>query len=717
MKTGAKAVFTLATCITSSGVMAAGVGFEEIVVTAQKREQVAQNIPISLFAAPGFVLERSGFQGVEDLSDMVAGVQIVGGNPGKLQISMRGVTNLTASVQSTAATGYYVDETPLSALATEMPEVALWDIERVEVLRGPQGTLFGEGSMGGTIRVITKKPDPSVFAGQVRLAASTVKGGEEGADARAMLNLPVIADKLAVRFTAGYEDIAGWTDVPDLGQKDANDGEQKDLRVAARWQASENLLLDLTYMYHDLNVGEFGETSPGALNPREIIPFAGAVGFITTHDTRYHLANLTATYDVGGASIVSTSSYFDQDGDIHKELDSQMPLFFGVPGTGFVDGPTKVKVFTQELRAGSTGNNRLDWTVGLYYKNDKRISSTDWHFDIPLFGLNEVAITEDESSADSYAIFADADYQLTDQVSIQIGGRYYWDDREFVNTAVTDSIVFGVVGGTVTTASDSASTFSPKVSLSWTPAEDILVFAKVSKGFRSGGANALPSGAYPTAPSGYAPETLWAYEVGLKTTPMEDVVINVYGYYNDWTDLQLGFLTPDGLYGYTDNAGKARALGGEVEIVAQPAEGLTLGINTSYTDAEIREDVFNVFGGLVAAKGNRVPFASKFKLALSANYEFPLTDTVDGVVHATYSHFSPNFSEPENRLDERNGTYNQVYVKAGVKTGSWGAYLFADNLFDRADTTFRQRPITLIPLVYNTYVRPRTIGLELKADF
>ncbi|MGD9264829.1 MAG: TonB-dependent receptor plug domain-containing protein, partial [Lysobacterales bacterium] len=150
---------------------------EEVIVTAQKREQSAQDIPVSVFALTDNVLEQSGINFLEGVRDITAGLEIVSQSPGALQIAMRGVTNLTGTIESTAAVGYYIDETPVSAFARTMPEFALWDAQRVEVLRGPQGTLFGEGSMGGTIRVITNRPDPTQFSGRLQGQLSSTDGG------------------------------------------------------------------------------------------------------------------------------------------------------------------------------------------------------------------------------------------------------------------------------------------------------------------------------------------------------------------------------------------------------------------------------------------------------------------------------------------------------------------------------------------------------------
>ena len=192
---------------------------EEIVVTAQKRENLARKVPLSLYAESGHYLKRAGIDSVGALGDLAAGVELVSQHTGKLQMAVRGVTNLSNAAQdSTAAVGYYVDETPVSSFRPrEMPDMALWDIERVEILRGPQGTLFGESSMGGTIRVITRKPDPSELSGGVVGSWETVTDGGAGYGLRARLNAPLVDDELALRINLSTSDRSGYVDLPDLG--------------------------------------------------------------------------------------------------------------------------------------------------------------------------------------------------------------------------------------------------------------------------------------------------------------------------------------------------------------------------------------------------------------------------------------------------------------------------------------------------------------------
>jgi len=273
------------------------------------------------------------------------------------------------------------------------------------------------------------------------------------------------------------------------------------------------------------------------------------------------------------------------------------------------------------------------------------------------------------------------------------------------------------VAGTVTSGSGSDSHFSPKVALTWT-GDDTLFYAKVANGFRSGGTNPNQSFRPDQIPDVFGPEELWSYELGLKNTLAGgQVQLNAYVYFNDWTDLQLGFVTDDGLFGYTENAGSAESKGGELEFLWVPTDRLTWAINLSYTNAKITEDVYNAFGELIAAKGNKIPFVPEWSLGTTLDYIWPVSDKLEGVVHLGYAFRDANYSEPSNDEARENDKYNQVRLRGGIQGERWGLYAFVTNLLNEDDTTYKLRPVSATPLTYTTYVRPRTIGVEATWDF
>lgn len=697
----------------------------EIVVTAQKREQNAQEVPISIVALSGESLEELGVQDVQNLGDQVAGLEIVNVQPGQNSFASRGVTVIGGSIETNSVVGYYVDEIPISA-SGQGPEFALWDIERVEMLRGPQGTLFGEGSMAGTLRIITNKPNVTEFSARVGGDLMSTTDGGGGGTARAMFNIPVVNDTFAVRVLAGYMDHAGWIDIPDLDEEDANTREQLDLRIAARWVPTDRFILDASYTRQELDLGaEFTATSTYQLLPSEQLPSAGPSGYLTPTDTTNQSANVTFTYDFGAASLVAATSYFDFGSDWLVDLTPFVPLFFGpgTGGTGLNTPHAESTLWAQEIRLASNGDQRLDWTVGVFYKDSDRLDNRNFKFfledafGIPGFDLTDFYSTVENSTSTSYSVFGEVDYALSNTVSAQLGVRYYADERDYSIVYPLDSLIFGSVAGTRFDATGDDTDVAPKLALSWMPADDVLLFAKASKGFKSGGTN-YNSGVSEEVPDDFDAENLWAYEVGAKTNLSPTVVANVGVYYNDWKDLQLGFITPDGLFPYTANAGSARSQGGELELYASvPGTGLTGSVAVAYTDAEITEDVLNAFGQVVAEKGNKIPLTPEWSYNVSAGYSVPFGATWSGVIRASWAHNTETQSGADNAPYQVNSDYDKVNLSLGLITERWNVDLYADNLLNSDSSTFAYNRVVAVPLTWFNFIRPRTIGLRFDVRF
>jgi outer membrane receptor protein involved in Fe transport len=500
-----------------------GAGSQTIVVTAQKRLQSAQTVPISLYSVSGLTLERSGVTSVEELGNSVAGVTIGALNAGELNINIRGVADLSEAPENSSANGLYIDEAPLGGIPGAQPDFGLWDIERVEVLRGPQGTLFGEGSMGGTIRIITRKPDSTQSFGRVGFGGSRVSGGGTGYNANASFNVPVIANELAFSVAARRQRLPGWVDIPDLNIKDSNSADKTDLRFAVRWTPVRALTVDASYIQSHIKAGDGGATSPGVLDPAGASPGAGTVRARSERDNKSQVGNLTVNYDLGMATLTSSSTVFDQKVDRSIDNSFITPLFFGAAGAGgsaFGQFPSKVKAFTQELRLASNGSQPLNWTTGVYYRDaNNDIPPTGYTITVPGFGLvNDQNLLAETHKVKAEAVFGELEYKISETLSAQAGLRYYSEKKDARLEQSTSSAIFGTTAGTVSQGTNKANATSPKLVLNWQQSPDTLFFAKVSKGFRGGGANTLSPALYPEAPRGFKPETLVAYELGMKSS-------------------------------------------------------------------------------------------------------------------------------------------------------------------------------------------------------
>jgi outer membrane receptor protein involved in Fe transport len=692
---------------------------EEIIVTAQKRENPARKVPISLYAESGRYLRQAGIDSVGALGNLAAGVELVSQHTGKLQMAIRGVTNLSNAAQdSTAAVGYYVDETPLSSFRPrEMPDMALWDIERVEILRGPQGTLFGESSMGGTIRVMTRKPDPSEFSGGVVGSWETVADGGAGYGLRAMLNAPLISDELALRINLSTSDVSGSVDIPDLGIEDANDADQKSLRLALGWTPNDNIDLQLSYIDQSIDLDSNSwATARGVLLPQNEEPLGlwDPIRGLSPQENQFQLLNLTIKYDFERAAFVSATSYFDSEQHVLDDFSFYTPAILGVPGSFTEEHDLPTDSLTQEFRL-SSNNEALNWTVGAFFKRNQRGGGEVIEIDAPDIGLLDVARLQYDIEIDSYALFGEVDYKLSERWAVQAGGRYYSDDRTNARTQVTSSVVWALLAGTTTEDSASDNDFAPSIGVSWT-GEQKLFFVRTAKGFRAGGNNLAAEFVPDEVPSQFKAEELWTYETGIKNRLWDNrLQLNAYVYFNRWDSIQVGQMT-ESLYRYTSNAGEAEALGTEVEFTVQATDKLMLGAFLALVDTEMTETILDSLGGVIVEKGNGIPLIPKTKLSLLARYSWPMTANLDATAFGRWVYRSETHSSVSNVPVASNDSYNLAYVRFGLEGASWATYLSVDNLFDEKATVFRQSPEPF-PLAFSTYVQPRTVRLELQWDF
>ncbi len=713
---------------------------EEVIVTATKREGVAQDIPLALSVLPENFIESNAIRSIEDLRDFVPGLEVVSVQPSSNIIGMRGVVALGGPI---SPVGYYLDETPLSAFGSNAPAMALWDLQRVEVLRGPQGTLFGDGSMAGTIRAITNKPDTEAFSGRVWIDGYSYDGGNNGYNLRALLNMPV-SDTLAFRISAGYKDDGGYITNVNFDDDGDNAYDETSVRAAMRWLPGENTVVDLSYTGYRLNMGnDNAQTSPGIYDPDNFFP-PGFVIPAVERDVRkmdYDLFNLTIEHDFSNFSLVSATSYYDSSGSSFEDLNYVIAgFFFGGPVADFLPGSTAADViptddqttFTQEIRLVSNGDNRLDWTVGAFYKDlDRSIVSG---FDLRVFldlaledpelaGIvipiaDELGLADQSSDAQSWAIFAELDYELTDTVSLTGGLRYYEDTRDSLITALTDSEIFGIPAGDLTPGSGDDNALSPKLGLSWKTSDTTTLFASASKGFRSGDANANHIMDPELIPVDYGAETLWTYEIGVKSNPTDKLLTNFYLYYNDWTDMQLLLVTENGLFSYTDNVGSATATGAELEVMYLVSNDLSLTLSASYIDAEIGETVISPDGVEVANEGNEIPFIAPFTANLGFDYSHPFGNNMSFVASGNYAYKDRTFSDAANAENQKNDSYDMLNARIGVQWENWGIYAYGRNLANTDATTLKTQPIGVLnDVIFSIYVPPRSFGLELQASF
>ncbi len=704
---------------------------EEVVVTARKRAESMFKVPIGITVMGEDYIDNLGAQDFTDLMPSVASLNAFQNGPGRTRLSIRGVgsgTNVTNDndTQNGETVSIYLDEIPIS-LGTLNPELGLFDLERVEVLRGPQGTLYGAGAMAGTIRQVSKKPNLQEVEGKFEAGLSTISHGSESYSFKGLVNVPVVNDKFAIRASGYYNDFGGYLDNVLTGESDINDGTSKGLKLAARWMVNEDFTADLSYFYHDYSDnGRPEDVDATQFLSRNYPSFDG-------YDDEMSIFNMTLDYDLGWGEIVSSTSYFDRTVINRRSLDLLFTLALppGITPHELID-TTDLEVFSQEFRLASTTEAPLQWTVGLYL--DKK----DTHFlnTFPVPGADEVLGVPSEvfgapkdtlfygvtdQTVKTYAFFGEAYYSM-DKFTIT-GGLRYFDWRQDIE--IFESGLFFGPPNTDTPPQGKTDGVNPKLNVSWDVNDNSMIYAQVARGFRYGGVNSTIPAAVCSdeleeveLEGGdtrfFGPDKLWSYELGSKgTSPAGRLSYSAAVFLIKWDDMQTERRFECG-FGFRENVGKAISKGVELELQAAITQKLTLGFGGAYINSELDEDVPN----LDAVKGDQVPFVPELSFSASADYVFSLTDNVNGFLWANVQYNGDRNSEFS--LDAPNfrkmDAYTVANIRFGVQWDSFEVSLYANNLFDD-DGVVRalRRPPFDPDAVIRTH--PRTIGVTVRKHF
>lgn len=598
--------------------------FESITVTAQKREEQILDVPMSITAVTGQTIQRAGVTRLQDISATVPGLSMIDTGPGFQRIQIRGIS----SPLNLPTVGLYLDEMPINIDgAGAALDVRMLDLERVEVLRGPQGTLYGEGSMGGTIKYITRDPQLDELSLDFDSAYGSVRGGTESYRASAVVDIPVIENTLGFRVLLGGEHRPGWVDYPLIDEEDVNEGDSMTFRLKGLWVASDKLVLSLLLQAQDSDydgqpyMDEDG-TAPYILNQ----PI----------DEESKLANFVLTYDFGSFSLLSSTGYMDRINNSTFDFSTlYVPIFELIgfpPGTVtnsalLSDG--ELDVLTQEIRLTSNGGGRLDWTAGVYYRDyDSAGRSYSVSEGNPLpYDVQDIYT---EIRSEQLSIFGSLEYAFSDLISATVGARYFTDDRE-------QSGYSGSFGPPIDDPerSETFTSVDPRLVLSFTPSQDSLIYASAAKGFRSGGFNVLVPDC--GLPSEFDPEDMWTYELGTSSSLSGGrVVVQGAVYYNDWSDIQTLSLCTGGLpIRQTTNTGKASGPGVDLQLTLVPVQSLRLSLAGNYNDMTYD------FQGLNNDKGDRVDYVAEYTLGLAADWSFNWTARNPGLLHMDYQLTGP----------------------------------------------------------------------------
>ncbi len=701
---------------------------EEVVVTARKRSESMYDVPISINVVSEHTLENMGAKSFADLLGTVPSLTAYQNGPGRTRLSMRGIANGGGNdndTQNQETVAIYLDEIPISMGAMN-PELSLFDLARVEVLRGPQGTLYGAGSMTGTIRQVSNKPHLSVFSGMLEGGLSTINKGDDGNSIKGMVNVPIIQDALAIRATGYHVKQGGYIDNILTGKDDLNDSTAKGGRVSVRWRPIEPLIADFSYIKYDFtNGGRPEDLDHTPELTRDYVSFDG-------YDDKIDIYNLVLDYDLGWAQLVSSSSYFDRTVVNPRSLDllltSQFPM---VTPHELVD-TTDSKLYAQEIRLSSTYDSPFQWTAGVYA--DKKEIFYENTFPVPgadaAIGIDSTALGApvdnlyygyDDLTVKTYALFGEAYYNWK-RWTLTTGLRYFHWKQEI------DFYQSGLFNGGANSdprPDGKEDGVNPKINVSYELADDKLIYAQAARGFRYGGIN----GAIPRSECAdeldeverdggdtrfFDADKLWNYEIGTKGSAADGrLQYNVTYFYIDWKDMQTQRSFACG-FGFRENVGKATSQGVEVEFTASPLDGLILTLGGSYVDSELGEDVPN----LEAEKGDSTPFVPDLMLNGSVEYRHPLTHDLYGFIWANMSYIDDRGTEfSKSQPNYRHmSDYTVANMRIGVDKANWELSLYANNLMDSRGTI---RALRRPPFDPDAQIRlqPRTVGVTARYTF
>lgn len=712
-------------------------GIGDIIVTAQKRETRLQETPAAISAISAENLEAQAIVGLNDLARAAPGLTVSDAGPGERRISLRGIRSA-----GEAQVAVYYDEAPLtgppgasSDAGRSQGGLQLFDIDRVEVLRGPQGTLYGASSMGGTLRIIYSKPT-DILEAAVDVTGSTTAHAGENYQVNGMVNLPIAGDRLAVRAVAWRHQSAGWVDSPRLAAEGLNKNESEGGRLLLGARPTDWLKLDLGVHYSR----EKGQDPVWAPSLGKFIS-PNTINLPTRDKNRLYTA--AAYADLGFAELVATGSLQDRDQVYFRDPYYLMQLARGNRGfcirhstptdcatpagmtayNAYVDSllplgyiyTQEMKNYSSEVRLQSNEGGLLDWTIGGYWS--KRSSKMDSHgqradsLGILLENVPYVYARRVHDKLSQLAGFGEVSVHLTDRLTLTGGLRYYDYKRTVAGDTEKgfDLINFAIQPWTERETSENGPLY--KANLSYQATSNVLFYAQAASGFRPGGANQVLG--LPDAFTPYLADRLWTYEAGTKTTLFDgQILFNLTGYLTNWDNMQVS--GSSGTYSFLTNAGDARVKGLEVQTVVAPITGLQFSADLSLLSAKLITDQVN---GLVVAQGkagDKIPEIPSLSFALSGQYEWEVGDKT-ALIRADYSYVGRSHSEfrPTSPLYREMGDYSLAGLRAGIGNERFGAYLFVTNLFD---TLARTRAGNMIgmPVEVVTTAQPRTIGLNLK---
>jgi iron complex outermembrane recepter protein len=707
----------------------------EIVVTAQRRAERLQDVPAAITALGGDSLNEMRLRGNADLAAYVPSLAFDVLGPGETTLTIRG---LGTSYGLEPAVSLYMNETPLDIRTDGFagaPDIDFFDVDRVEVLRGPQGTLYGSSSMGGAVRILTAQPDPNAFAVSAEVGGSSMDGGGAGYLAKSAVNLPLTADS-AIRVVGAFEHVPGYIsqaapgdyavaqpDLPVTARR-INDVDLKSGRIIGLWKPTDQLTIKSTFMMSEVDASNNSDYFSN------LPEFTTAATYPSPQGSRLEVGNLQVDYNFDFATLMSSTSVLSRD----VQTQSDFTLFwanlapeFGVPyppnypSTDF--DTSHNSGFTQELRLTSPTEQALRWVGGAYFSHYRQHSTESTNSQAFADAIAQTTgpnlYSFDQSVIDQQtAVFVDLTYKIMPRLEITAGERYYElrDSLENVQSGVLAAPNQPLVHA-------KASGSSPRLVLTYHPLDDTTVYATAARGYRPGGPNVgLPTGIGCTLNNAYSPlyqpDSVWNYELGAKSEFLDrKLSIDVAAYRIDWKNVQQAVTDPGCGYLFVANVGTAQSKGVEAEINFKPVESLLLTASGSYDHAEFTSIDGAFLQATAAQAGEAVPGVPRHKFNVGGEYTAVIADHT-AYLRLDWSHlsnvpagFGYNAVRP---------AYGALEAAVGVRTGHYDLSLYGHNLTNsNGILEILEGSTSSFGNTFTTQIStpPRTIGIDLKMHF
>ena len=762
---------------------AAPAALEEITVTATRREESVLDVPYNISAVSGNTLERSLTIDNADLMRTVASASVVDRGY-RNQGVINGIIIRGLNVDSAALGDYAVGTVPtVSTYVNDTPIYAnflLRDIERVEVLRGPQGTLYGSGSLGGTVRYIMRDPQLGEYEASIRGGVSQTEGSD-GTNwaADGMLNLP-LGETLALRINLSRLDQAGIVDYPNVYELDANgipvapsgilstdaayrrakDTDTVEInygRASLLWEPGDTFRARLAYQHQDDEVGGRRQQTEGLNGYGEAYSdYENGSIQLEPSSRDADLASLEMDFDFGFATLTSSTSWYEHEGDSVSE-NTGFYAQNGWLGAFYYNYPRPMasavrsysdEAIVQEFRLASNpqDGSRMDWVAGAYYI-DKDTGSTQesylrgfkaWWDAADVYGDFDDWVTGDkdfdyavDENYKEFALFGEVTWNVSDTLALTAGAR--WFDDEISNESFMALPLWADLFPTSEASSKSSdSDVLFKGNVSWRFRDGYLLYGTISEGYRRGGSNAVPTtGFYAEDPGWlyYDSDSVVNYELGVKGGN-DSLQFTAAVFYVDWDDVQVNTATPNWGFFAVQNGGKARNMGFELELAQQVTDQFRYALGYSYVSAELEDDIYAPSNPVTptALEGQQLPGVAENTLSLALDYDFPMSNGWTWVnnLQLYYQSDTENAVQTSVRFNETLDSFSLVHLTTGFDFGQWQAKLFVRNLTNEEGTTgmFKEEYMGTSP-DQNYYgngskvflAMPRTIGLAVSVDF